>query len=58
MNVVKMPGASRRVKSASIQAVKIRADGSREPLGTIAYTDRNPLKVLLWKIKRFFGVLT
>ena len=58
MNTVKMPGATRRIKSASIQAVKILADGTRVPLGTIAYTNRNPLKVLWWKFKRLIGAPT
>jgi hypothetical protein len=58
VNTVKMPGASRRVKEASIYATKILADGTRVPLGTIAYTNRNPLKVLWWKFKRLIGAQT
>lgn len=50
-----MPGATRRVKEASIQATKILKDGTRVPLGTIAYTNRNPLKVLAWKLNRIFS---
>lgn len=37
---------SSQVKEARIEAVVIRADGSRENLGTIAYYHRNPLKRL------------
>lgn len=45
-------------KMASIDAVIIRADGTRVNLGTIAYYHKNPLKRLWWKIKRFIkGVL-
>jgi hypothetical protein len=58
VNTVKMPGASRRVKEASIQAVKILADGTRVPLGTSAYASRNPIKVLWWKFKRLIGAPT
>ena len=32
------------VKSAQFDAVIIRADGTRENLGTIAYYHRNPLR--------------
>lgn len=33
---------------ASISAVVIRADGTREDLGTISYWHRNPLRRLAW----------
>ena len=36
----------------SIDAVIIRADGTREELGTISYSHRNPLKELVYKLKR------
>lgn len=42
------------VKAASFEAVVIRADGTRENLGTIAYWHKNPLVRWLWRIKRFF----
>ena len=32
------------IKSASLEAVIIRADGTRENLGTIAYWHKNPLR--------------
>lgn len=38
------------VKEAQIQATIIRADGTVEELGTIAYYHRNPLKRLQHKI--------
>jgi hypothetical protein len=44
------------VKSVSIQAVKITADGQRIPLGTVAYYHRNPLKRILFRIKKALGV--
>lgn len=41
-----------KIKSASIEAVVIRADGSRQKLGVVSYWHRNPLKRLWWWIKR------
>ena len=43
--------ASSKIKRAEIQAVIIRADGTREDLGTIAYYHDNPLKRWLWKAR-------
>lgn len=40
-----------QVRQASIDAIIIRADGTRENLGTIAYYHRNPLMRLLWVCK-------
>lgn len=40
--------AKSRVKQIEMQAVVIRADGTREYLGTIAYWHRNPIK-RLWR---------
>lgn len=34
----------RKIKSSSIEAVVIRADGRVEPLGMVAYHSRNPIK--------------
>lgn len=42
---------SGKVKEARIEAVIIRADGSREDLGTISYYHRNPLKRAWHKLK-------
>ena len=43
--------ASSNVKEAQIQAVVIRADGTRESLGTIAYFHKNPFRRWLWRLK-------
>ncbi len=43
-----------KLVSAEVEAVKILADGTRVPLGTISYWHRNPLKRLFFKIKQFF----
>jgi len=40
------------VKSAEIQAVIIRVDGSRRDLGTIAYYHKNPLKRFAFWLKK------
>jgi hypothetical protein len=39
-------------ESMTLEATVIRADGSREVLGTIAYWHRNPFKRLLWRMKQ------
>ena len=46
------------IKSAELQAVIIRADGTRVELGTIAYFHKNPLKRMLWKLKVVLGMKT
>jgi hypothetical protein len=38
--------------SIEVQAVVIRADGTREDLGTISYWHRNPLRRLLNYLKK------
>ena len=43
--------ARSNVKHATLEAVVIRADGTREDLGTVARYDRNPIKRLLWKVR-------
>lgn len=44
------------VKEMTLNAVIIRADGTREDLGTIAYHHRNPLRRLAFKLlKRKVG---
>ena len=48
MGTVKAAG---KIKEARIQAVIIRADGSRENLGTVSYYHSNPLKRLWHKLK-------
>jgi hypothetical protein len=42
-----------KCKSASIEAVITRADGTVEKLGVISYYHSNPLMILLWKVKRW-----
>ena len=44
--------ASQPVKETTLQARVIRADGSIEELGTIAYWHRNPLKRILWRVSQ------
>ena len=34
----------------------IRADGSEEDLGVVAYYSSNPLKRAIFKIKKFLGI--
>jgi hypothetical protein len=43
-------------KSVEIQAVVIRADGTREDLGTVAYWNKNPLRRVWWGVKRWLRV--
>jgi len=43
------------LKSAEISAVVIRADGTREELGTISYWHINPLKRFWFRFKKFIG---
>jgi hypothetical protein len=38
-------------QSVSLEAVVIRADGTREPQGQIAYWHRNPLKRFAWRVR-------
>jgi len=40
-------------KEAVIEAVIIRADGTREVLGVISYWHKNPLKRWAWKVKQW-----
>lgn len=46
---------SSNIKCAELQAVIIRADGTREQLGSIAYFHSNPLKRLGWRLKKMFS---
>lgn len=38
------------LREASIAAVVIRADGTREDLGVVSYYHKNPLRRLLWRL--------
>jgi hypothetical protein len=40
-------------REASISAVIIRADGTREELGVISYWHKNPLRRLAWRVRRW-----
>lgn len=44
--------AKTSVKQVTVDAVVIRADGTRENLGTIAYFHKNPLRRLIWRITK------
>lgn len=50
-----MPDLAARGKprEQSIAAVVIRADGTREDLGTVAYWHRNPLRRLAWRLTQW-----
>lgn len=39
------------VIESSIEAVVIRADGSKEDLGVVSYWHRNPLRRLVWRLR-------
>jgi hypothetical protein len=45
MNTTRQP-----IRSASVEAKVIRADGTVQDLGMIAYYSRNPFKRLAWAI--------
>lgn len=42
--------AAQPVKQVSLEATVIRADGRVEPLGTVAYWHRNPLRRWAWAL--------
>jgi hypothetical protein len=42
--------AKTSVQEASISAVVIRADGTREDLGTVSYWHKNLLRRLIWRL--------
>ena len=42
-----------KVKQMEISAIITRADGTVENLGTIQYWHKNPLKRLIWRIKKW-----
>jgi hypothetical protein len=42
-----------QVKSMEISARIVRADGSIEELGTIQYWHKNPIKRIIWRIKKW-----
>jgi hypothetical protein len=46
--------ASGQLKQMVVEAVVIRADGTREDLGVISYWHKNPLKRFWFEVKKFF----
>lgn len=40
------------VKQMTIEAIIIRKDGTREDLGVVSYYHKNPIKRLLWNVKK------
>ena len=43
------------LREVTIEAVVIRADGTREDLGQVSYWHKNPLRRVLHKLKRRKG---
>lgn len=50
MGKILRTGADGKLKSAEMQIIVTRADGTVEDLGTQAYWHKNPLKRLLYRI--------
>lgn len=48
-----MDHSARAPSRTSLEAVVIRADGTREDLGCIVYRDRNVLRQWLWNLDQF-----
>lgn len=46
-----MDAAKGKPKEITIEAVVIRADGTREDLGVVSYWNRDPLKRFLHKLR-------
>jgi hypothetical protein len=42
-----------KIKQMELSAIITRADGTIEDLGTIQYWHKNPLKRILWRIKKW-----
>ena len=42
-----------KIKQMEISAIITRADGTIEDLGTIQYWHKNPLKRIIWRIKKW-----
>jgi len=42
-----------QVKSMELSARIIRSDGTIEELGTIQYWHKNPIKRIIWRIKKW-----
>jgi hypothetical protein len=50
MSEVKATGPA--AASVVVEAVIIRADGTREDLGRVAYWHRNPIRRWLWRLSK------
>jgi len=48
-----MNTSTAKVKQMEISAIITRADGTIENLGTIQYWHKNPLKRIIWRIKKW-----
>lgn len=46
-----------QIKQVSVEAVVIRADGTREDLGAVSFWSSNPLKMLVWNVRQFWKEL-
>jgi hypothetical protein len=46
-------GAQSDIKQGQIEAVIIRADGTRENLGVVSYYNKSWFKMFLWNLKQF-----
>lgn len=45
--------AKGQLREASISAVVIRADGTREDLGVVSYWHKNPLRRAYWRVNKW-----
>ena len=43
---------NKSISEQTIKAVRIKTDGTREDLGVISYYSKNPIKNLLFKMRR------
>lgn len=50
-----MIAAKGKAKSVELEITVIRADGTVENYGTVAYWHRNPLKRWAWKLRRMMN---
>ena len=48
-----MMRAQAGIQESSLGIVVTRADGTVEDLGIVAYYHNNPIKLLIWQLKKF-----
>jgi hypothetical protein len=48
--------ANSGIEQSSLSMVIIRANGEREDLGVVSYYHKNPIKRIMFKIKKFLGI--